>query len=118
MWGWEPREFTEHHYRDGVLIGSTTTREPEFDTEQVALLLAHARAEADIGSHGQPMSEATSPDADRSRPGGWHYTGNKAPLMDFAAQSLAQRQEAYYKNLPDGTSRAGHLWQTYRVDDE
>jgi len=31
------------------------------------------------------------------------------PTVDWAANTLASRQDAFYKQYPD-TSRAGHLW--------
>lgn len=117
MWGWEPREFTVYRYEGGVLVGTVTTREPEFNDQQRALLVAYERAEADRGSHGHPMSEATSPDADPAKAGGWRYEANEKPKMDFAARALADRQDAFYKSRPAGESRTGHLWYVQRVED-
>lgn len=99
----------------GRLIGSTTTREPEFDRDQLALLLAHQRAEADRGSHGQPMSEATNPLADPAVEGGWRYVANKKPRMDWAAKAREDAKDAFYAQHPDA-NRNGHLWYVRRVD--
>lgn len=114
--GWEPREFIEYVYEGGVLVGSVRHREPEFDDRDRALLLAHHRAAGDMGPHGQPMSEATSPEADPARPGGWRYEANTAPRMDWAAKAVGDRQDAYYKNRPEGESRNGHRWYAKRVE--
>jgi hypothetical protein len=119
LWGWEPKEFTCHVYEDGVLVGSVTEREPEFDADQRALLLAHMALERDKGSHGQPMSEATSSLADpsmRGKKGGWHYEANQIPRTDWAAKAVGAAQEAFYKKYPD-SPRHGHLWYATRIDD-
>lgn len=106
----------EYHYADGLLVGQTVRREPEFDAGQVAILLAHERAEADRGPHGFPMSEAASPDADPNKPGGWHYVANKVPRVDYAAKAEGDARDAYYKQYKDA-NRNGHVWYTRRVDD-
>ena len=114
--GREPREVTEYAYDGDRLIGSVTTREPEFSRDHLDLLLAHERLEADRGSHGQPMSEATDPSGDPAKKGGWRYEANRLPRVDFAAKALADQQDAFYKKWPKA-SRNGHLWYVKRVDD-
>jgi hypothetical protein len=117
LWGWEPKEFTRRVYEDGVLVGSVTERESEFDAEQRALLLAHMDLERDKGSHGQPMSEATNDAADPAKSGTYHYKANKLPRVDWAARAVGIAQEAYYSGRPKDESRAGHLWYANRIDD-
>lgn len=117
MWGWEPE--TRYEYNaEGLLVSSAP--EPEFDTSQYELLAALMDYEADLGSHGQLLSEAVSPDAD---PGNakrkYRYIAGLAtapglPLVDFAAQARDQASEAYYKQYPD-TDRAGHVWVVRKV---
>ena len=97
------------------MVRTVTYREPEFDRGQVALLLAHLELEADIGSHGQPMVEATAPDANPSLEGGYKYVAAENPRTDWAAKALGDRQDAYYKKYPN-VSRNGHLWHVRRVD--
>lgn len=99
----------------GRLIRSVTTVEPEWDVEQRSLLLASVRLEADIGPHGQPMSEATSPDADPARPGGWSYRANKLPIIDRAARELDHARADYEKRYPNADT-AGHVWRVERVE--
>jgi hypothetical protein len=63
--GWEPSTtYTHVHNSEGRLVSTIVTREPEYSIDDVALLAAQAELEADIGPHGQPMSEATSGFAD------------------------------------------------------
>lgn len=114
--GWEPREFAVYEFNaDGVRVGETRVREPEFTAHDVRLMVAHLRREADIGPHGQPLSEATSADANPSTHGGHRYEANTAPRIDWAAKALAGAQETYYKANPNAP-RDGHLWYVRKVD--
>jgi hypothetical protein len=78
-----------------------TTREPEFDAEQLALLRAYMDLTGDRGSHGLPLSETTHPDANPAVRGGWHYEANESPRIDYAGQAIGKAQDAYYKAHPD-----------------
>ncbi|WIE54230.1 hypothetical protein [Curtobacterium sp. MCBD17_003] len=101
------------------MVGATTYREPEFDEHQVALLLNHQRQARDMGSHGQPMSEALSPEADPSRDGGWHYEASEYPTVDYAELALSQARDSYFekhgKKLSDAQKRSMH-WRVHRVE--
>lgn len=114
--GWEPRHITEHVYDDaGRLVETVTHLEPEFDMEQVALLLAHMRHEKEPrGPHGLLLSEVTDPLADPANPDGWDYevTG---PRTDFAQRKLSAKKKAYYDKYPDAPKDA-HLWSVRRID--
>ena len=120
LWGWEPTETTKHHYEAGRLVGSTTTREPEFDAEQHEWLCALAELEADTGQYGEWLSEATSEYADpNSQDRRYHYVAGAAdapnlPIINFAEQAVTQAQERYYKRYPDA-DRAGHVWIVRKV---
>lgn len=98
----------------------SSTPEPEFDQEQYELLAALADYEADIGNHGQLLSEAISPDADPGNPNRkYRFIAGLAgspglPLVDYAAQARDQASEAYYKAYPDA-DRAGHVWVVRKV---
>jgi hypothetical protein len=104
-------------HEDGVLVGSVTIRESEWDDDQRALMLAHLELEADIGPHGQPMSEATSPLANPSDPKrAWVYEG-RGPVVDYAAQAIDKKREAYKALLPkDSPMPAGLLFRADKVD--
>jgi hypothetical protein len=98
-------------------VGSVTTREPEFTPDQVTLLLAHEALMADMGSHGQPMSEATSPLANPSDPNRqWVYEG-RGPVVDYAAQAIEKKREQYKAALPkDKPMPAGLLFRADKVE--
>jgi hypothetical protein len=99
-----------------VRVGTITEREPEWDAEQRALILAHLALEADRGPHGQPMSETTSPLADPNNPSGWHYESAPMPRTDWYARAIAEGEKEFYAKYPEA-SRAGHLWYAKRIDD-
>jgi hypothetical protein len=112
--GWEPREFTRYEYDvDGRLVGSVTQREPEFNPEERALLLAMAEIENDIGHHGHPLSETTSPLASGSKRL-WHYEA-EGPYADNAAQVEAEARTKYTKQYPD-KALDGLFWVVKKVD--
>lgn len=115
LWGWEPSEFHETVRENGRIVGTRITREPEFDREQLILLLAASRLDADIGPHGHPMSEATSSEADPAVAGGWRYSAGPYPDIDFAQQAL-DRAQATYDAANKNSDRAGHVWRVRRID--
>jgi hypothetical protein len=57
--GWEPKQRTSYTYDgDGQLVSSTTTREPEWDDEDRAIIYAILDYRADLcPGCGQPMSD-------------------------------------------------------------
>ena len=103
MQGWEPKRFTEYVYDgSGRLVRSVETVEPEWDDEQLALVIAHLELENDVGPHGQPMSEATDPLANpKNRDGRWWYRAS-GPVTDFAEKARVEAREAYEKSLGEG----------------
>ena len=107
MWGWEPVEFHEHVYEDGILVGTRVTREPEYSPDQVALLLAHVELRADIGWHGFPLSEAT--DVANQ----FAFEGNEFPRTDWVAKAIGDASDRFYEKNPK-TSRNGHQWYAKR----
>lgn len=101
---WEPAEFHENVYRDGVLIGVRVTREPEFSPHDVAMLEAHLELEArPRNSLGVLLEEATDP-ANQ-----YAYRAREIPLVDFALAAVEARRDAYYEQYPK-TDRHGHIW--------
>ena len=106
--GREPVERHEHYDADGVLTGVTVvTREPEFTAEDVALLIARRRLQAEVGSHGFTMAEATDP-ANQ-----FAFEGSKKPKTDYALKAQRDAMDRYYKKWPD-SNRNGHLWSVTR----
>jgi hypothetical protein len=113
--GWEPREYQTHHYDDGGrLVQTITTRETEWSIDDVALLTAQMEYEADLGSHGQPMSEATDPLADPNLRGkGYQYEAFS--IRDYAADELARASAALKKQYPDDPSVDSLVWSVRKV---
>lgn len=94
--GWEPRTWTDYVYDDsGRLARSVTTRESEWDAEQVDLLLAARAYRADMGSHGHLTSRSTS---DAAHPNNYdsplRYVAH-GPFTDWAEKAKQDRIAAY-----------------------
>lgn len=90
-------------------------QEPEWDEEQVTLLLAAESLAADVGPHGVPMSDATSGLADpNDRFRGWHY--ETRVRVDHAQRALNRAQDDRRKAYPDEDS-GSLLWTLTRVED-
>lgn len=54
-----------------------------------------------VGSHGQPLVEAMSRDADPSNRDGKYRYVVLPPTVDFAAKALSDVQEGFRKEHPD-----------------
>jgi hypothetical protein len=115
-------ESTKHHHDDlGRLVGSTTTREPEFDPEQREWFRALSELESDTGQYGEWISEATSDDADpNNRERKFHYVAGAAdapnlPIINWAEHAALAAQDRYYKKYPDA-DRNGHMWIVRKVN--
>lgn len=94
-------EVTRYEYdQEGRLVGSVVEREAEFSRVDVESLIAYVESQR-VGSHGYPMSEATSPDgnpssADRK----WDWVVG-LPDRDFVHQALNSAKKAYREAYPD-----------------
>lgn len=68
--GWEPEQHTRFVYNaDGLLLEATTTREPEWDDIDRALIDAYLTWKADLHTCGRPLSESLhDPDSDEPDP--------------------------------------------------
>lgn len=85
-------------------------REAEFDNEQYTMLAALQEFESELGPHGLPLDETTSPDADPNNPQAtFHYEARV--LRDFAQDAIEQRE----KDFKDNPSRA-RIFIPVRVD--
>jgi hypothetical protein len=110
--GWEP----QHRYRQTAPDQWVVEVEPEWDSEQVTLLLAARELQADIGAHGHPLTEAMSPDGDPANPRRKYHYEVPLPAVDFAAKALADAQDARRQQYPDATEN-GLMWGVKKVDD-
>lgn len=90
-----------------------TRREPEFDDEQVDLLLAGRQLAAEVGPHGQPMVRATDPAGQpfnrRKPPGGFHWSARLA-ATDWAQAALDEAQREHYKDESRQATRSADIW--------
>lgn len=101
--GWEPVESTRHFYKKRKLFRTETTRESEWDMEQVELLLAAESYKSDLGSHGQLLSKSTNPDADPNNyESSLRYVAH-GPFTDWAEKARLDKIDAYRKSFPEGT---------------
>lgn len=115
--GWEPAVTSEEFDADGNLLRVTVSRaEPEFTAEQVDLLLASDLLEADTGSHGFLLSEATSPDADPANPKATRrYVGRSKPTVDRVEKARLDAADAHKAKYPDANLN-GLIFRVDQVD--
>lgn len=90
-------------------------QEVEWDQEQLDLVTALDGIDPEIGPHGIPMHEATSPLADpNDRFRGWHYVAHVR--VDHAQRALNMAQDERRKTWPDEDA-GSLLWHLERVED-
>ena len=95
---------------------SVVARESEFTSEDVDLLLAYDRHRSELGSHGFPMSEATSSLADPNNPEGeYKYVGASAPIVDYVKKASHDAEEAYRKAY-EGVDMSALIFPVHRED--
>lgn len=83
-----------------IVVAAVTEREPEWSSADRQSLLAYLESRK-VGSHGHPMSEATSPLADPSNVDREYEYYSPPPTKDFANDAIARNQAAYKKRFPD-----------------
>lgn len=116
LWGWEPSTLTEHVYEDGVLVGTVSFPEPEFDDEQRSLLLAYEIHRSQLGPHGFLMPETTSPDADPNNPEGTvRFVADAVPTVDYAEKAKRNAEDAYRKQY-EGADMSGLIFRVHREE--
>lgn len=103
MRGWEPAEVTHYIYEGDRVVRSVTVREPEFSSDDLRLLLASGLVEADVGSHGVSMTEATAKEN--------QFAFTAEPVIDFAAKAIGDASDTRRKQFPDEP----HHGVTWRV---
>lgn len=75
--------------------------ESEWSPDQVDALLGFLAYKADLGPHGQLLSEALSPRADASNWSGEYFYEAGNPVIDHAEKAVAAKREQYRKQNPD-----------------
>lgn len=93
------------------MVRAVEYRESEFDDEQRAWVLAFRRHEADMGSHGELLSEATSPEADPNYygPGSIRYTPH-GPFTNQAEKVYRDTEAAYKAEAGENANLNGMYW--------
>lgn len=88
-----------------------TRREPEWDAEQIDLLLAYEAYMRDIGPNGEILSEATSEQAEPTYygEGSIRYLA-KGPFTNQAEKARLDAAEEYRKSLGDKANLNGMYW--------
>ena len=116
--GWEPSTYTKYFYDEtGRLVGSVETRDPEFDCEQVDLLLALEALSQDIGQHGQLLSESTSGKADPNNYDGGYRFAARGPFTDWAEKAKQDAIAAYREAAGESANLNGMFWNVEKVED-
>jgi len=107
--GWEPAETTKYIFAKPIwwkpwtwrkVIGTTTTRESEFDDEQRELLLASAAFEASIGTNGHLNAEAMSPEASPTNYDSSLRFSANGPFWDYAEKARLDDIDRYRAEFP------------------
>lgn len=82
-----------------------TTREPEWDAQEVGYLLASRAIQLEPkNSVGIPLTDAMDP----ANQFAWEQA--KLPTMDWALKAHDDARDAYYK-ANEKASRNGHMWR-------
>lgn len=79
-------------------------------------MIAYARHDGDVGSHGQLMSEATNDRADPNNyEGGYRYVGDP-PVVDWAEKERLDRVDAWKAEAGENANLNGLIFRVRRVD--
>jgi hypothetical protein len=73
--------------------------------------LAYTRHEAELGHHGELLTEATSPEADPTYygPGSIRYVAN-GPFTNYAEKAHRDAQDAYKEEAGEKANLNGMYW--------
>lgn len=108
--GWEPAEVTTFEYDGDRLVRSVTVREPEFNSRERSLILAHLAHKADEGPYGIPLSHATDPER--------RFEASKLPVENFAVKAATIAQKAYFERYKDADPHNPSLmWRVTEIRD-
>jgi hypothetical protein len=99
------------------LIRTTSTVEPEYDTESYDLLAALYDIEADQHSCGHPLSETTSWEADESNKDRSIVYEADAPLRCMACTVAARKQKEFEEAKALDSAQVWQVRATTRVPD-
>lgn len=84
--------------------------------DQIDLLIASDEIERDVGHHGQPMSEATSDEADPNNyEGAYRYVAH--PVVDWAERAIKDARKTLQSTIPD-EDLSDTVFVVERIDNE
>jgi len=90
--------------------------DPEWSLTDVDWLIASRDYEAGIGSHGHPLDEATSADANPANPDAkYSYAAGPAPDVDWAERARLNAQQVHRATLRDDESANGMYFPVRKV---
>ena len=101
-----PRErITPVYAEDGRVDHYLIEREPEWDADQVDVLLASRESEK-VSSTGHPIDEATDPRANPARADGDYLYVPGKPIIDWSERARQQGIERYKADHPQADMRS------------
>lgn len=117
MAGWEPAEHTTYQWEHGRIVSSVTVREPEWNTGDVAALIA-ARRRANVRrvATGYTFAEATDPSNDGKFYVRRNAHGVPLPKRDFSAGPLKRAQDEYFSAYPQAKNDPSLVWEVLKED--
>ena len=84
--------------------------------QDIDLALAEVALEADTGRYGESIAEATNPAADPMEYGPYFYRA-VGPHKNWAEAAVSDAEQAFEKNLPEGTRMPrGLFWTVEKVE--
>jgi hypothetical protein len=93
-----------------------TRREPEWDTEQIDLLLALEALKRDLGPNGELMSEATSEDANPNNYDSPLRYVAAGPFTNWAEKAKQDAIDSWKKSAGENPNTNGHYWTVEKAD--
>lgn len=78
-------------------------------------MLASMSFEASIGPHGEPLAEATSPEANPADDRGRYYYRAGKPIIDWALRVQLQASSQMRASLQEGESMDGYYFPVEKV---
>jgi hypothetical protein len=97
-------------------MGIPLSKFREWDAEDVDWLIAFRSFRDTLGSHGHPMDEATSQEANPNNPQGSYQYVSPPPLTDWAQKSREDAQDAYRKSMGDDVNMNGLIFPVERKE--
>ncbi|QUW18896.1 hypothetical protein [Agrococcus sp. Marseille-Q4369] len=92
----------EHVYDDaGRMVETLVHTEPEWDTDEVDLMIAAHLLEQETGPHGQPYSESVGKQANPDSPEHTHRYETDLPVTDWALRAQLEAAREFEQQLEE-----------------